>query len=57
MKSPLSYALLRILFELEFSPCKTGQPLEGTELQEKKEEKDKKHIGKLFREYQKTKHV
>ena len=57
MKSPLSYALLRILFELELSPCKTGQPLEGTELQEKKEEKDKKHIGKLFREYQKTKHV
>ena len=57
MKSPLSYALLRILFELEFSPCKTGQPLQGMELQEKKEEKDEKHIGKLVREDQKTKHV
>ena len=44
---------LIILFELEFSPCKTGQPLQGMELQEKKEEKDEKHIGKLVREDQK----
>ena len=30
----------QFLFKSEFFPCKTGQPLRGMELQDKKEEKD-----------------
>ena len=32
-----------------FTLCKVGKPLQGRVLQEEKEEKDKKHLGKLFR--------
>ena len=32
-----------------FTQCKAEQPLWGMELQEKEEEKDEKHSGKLFR--------
>ena len=28
------------IFKLEFTPCKAGQPLQGTELQEKEAQKD-----------------
>ena len=31
-----------------FTPCK-DEPLHGMELQEKKEDQDEKHIGKLIR--------
>ena len=33
--------------KLEFTPCKVEQPLQGMELQEKEEEIDGKHEGKL----------
>ena len=37
------------MFSLEFTPCKVEQSLQGMKLQEKQEEKDKQHIGKLIR--------
>ena len=39
-----------------FNPWKAEQPLQGMELKEK-EEKDEKHIGKLFRKNPKKKSV
>ena len=36
-------------FELRFTPCKAGQPLQGMELQEKKNTKILRHTGNLFR--------
>ena len=36
-----------------FTPCNIKQPLQGRELQEK-EEKDEKHIAKLFKKNPKT---
>ena len=38
--------------KLAFTPCKVEQPL-----QKKKEDKDEKHVGKLFRKIQKIKGV
>ena len=39
--------MFSFLFSLEFTLCKAEQSLQGIKLQEKKEEKDGKHIGKL----------
>ena len=41
----------------KFTPHKAEQPLKSMELHEQQEEKDEKHIGKLFRKNPKIKGV
>ena len=45
LKIPGSSTLRRIvLFKFRFTACEAKQPLQGTVLQEKEEQKDEKHI-------------
>ena len=44
-----SIVQIKSFFVWGFTLCKVGKPLQGRVLQEEKEEKDKKHLGKLFR--------
>ena len=46
-----------LFFWLGSTLCKAEQPAQGMELQQKEEEKDGKHIGKLFGKNPNTKDV
>ena len=46
---PITCIYIHISY-LGFTVCKAKQPLQGIELKEKEEEKDEKHLGKLFKE-------
>ena len=48
-------SLIRVKIVIYSTPCKAEQLLKGMKLQEKEEETDEKHIGKLIRKNLKIK--
>ena len=53
----LNEKLSSIFVRLGFTPRKAAQPLQGMELQEKHEDTNQKHIGKLIRKQKQRQNV